>query len=784
MRRCQEEMLPFSFGYDDGPAIAWDMPTSLPDYSGASVISLDIETYDPGLIEKGPGHVFNNGHIEGVSLALDETTYGYYPVTTEKHGGFSVDQIIEWLNRIFGRDTTMVGHSLLYDYGWLNHYGFKHTGKFFDVQFAEALIDEHRKHYSLDAIAHDYGLAGKKTVELYEWCNYAFGGGVGPKQRANIYRAPLYLVGPYAEADAYVPMQVKAFQEPIIDEEGLRAVLDMENALIPMLTAMRKRGVRVDEKSRDTLDSQLTSELVKACSVIEEYAGHTINADSPDEIAKVFDKQGWSYPYTAKTKKPSFTKAFLQSVDEPFVKSILTCRSLSKMQSTFVRGYFNKAYKGRLHCNIHPLRTDDNGTVSGRFSTTAPNLGNIPSRDPTWAPLIRGLFLPDEGEEWVSLDIKQAEFRFLAHYGMGDGASALRAKYCRDPTTDFHAAVQKGTGIGRKPIKTLVFSMCIAEGELVLTDRGLVPIEKIWNDDLLWDGYEWVPHDGLLYKGISDVITYGGLTATRDHEVWSEYGTKMRFGDCANGNIFLMTTGDGLKAKRVGMSQVCSPVMGGKSQRARVYDILNAGPRHRFTVSNVLVSNCYGSGVANTASLLGVSKDKAIEFREAFFSANPFIKTTFDTCMRTALNRGYLKTIMGRRSRFTEWEPSDFDLARALGTFGTREEVQKIMSGTPGLRGRTHIQRAHCHKALNAIMQGGVADYLKISMLKMWNSGVFDTVGVPLLTVYDELDFSKPCNAAGDEAIEEIKNIMSHAIKLRVPVGIDDERGSNWGNIK
>jgi len=649
------------FGYDsfdadvvDGTSDPWVPPSSLPDYSGSQTLALDIETFDPDLKVRGAGNVFGAGYVDGVSVAVSRDTFGYFPLKTPWHDGFSEVEIVDWLQHIFTRDTTLVGHSLLYDCGWLSSIGFDNKGKFFDVQFAEALLNEHKNTYTLDSIAQDCGLGGKLSEDLYEWCSRAFGGSAGPKQRSNLYRAPLRLVGPYAEADAYLPVTIREQQVPRLEDEGLMRVCDMENALIPMLLAMRSRGVRVDLKARSVLAERLSSELIAAKAVIRDIAGFDLNADAPTQIAGVFDANGWEYPLTEKTKQPSFTKVFLSSLkDIPFAKAVQDVRKLSKMQTTFVQGYFDKAHNSRLHCNIHPLRTGENGTVSGRMSTTAPNLGNIPSRDPVYGPLLRGLFKPEEGEDWICVDYQQAELRFLAHYAIGSGADELRKAYQNDPGTDFHAQVQRGTGLSRAVIKTLVFSLC------------------------------------------------------------------------------------------------------------------------------------YGSGVNGTADLLGVSVDEARDFREAFFGSSPFIKTTFNRVMTVADRRGYLKTIMGRRARFPFWEPSDFDLAQEIGHFDTRSEAMQAVidaTGADTLRGGA-VKRARCHKALNAILQGGVADMLKNAMLNLWNSGVLDVTGAPLLTVYDEIDWSVPRTQQGEEAVKEIAHIMSKASVLKVPVSVDVEIGSDWGHL-
>jgi len=86
---------------------------------------------------------------------------------------------------------------------------------------------------------------------------------------------------------------------------------------------------------------------------------------------------------------------------------------------------------------------------------------------------------------------------------------------------------------------------CIAEGELVLTNKGLVPIEQITVDHLVWDGIEWVQHEGLIYKGIKEVIEYDGLRATPDHRVYTSDGRTLSLARAASEMVRLEVTGDG-----------------------------------------------------------------------------------------------------------------------------------------------------------------------------------------------------------------------------------------------
>lgn len=141
---------------------------------------------------------------------------------------------------------------------------------------------------------------------------------------------------------------------------------------------------------------------------------------------------------------------------------------------------------------------------------------------------------------------------------------------------------------------------CIAAGSLVLTDRGLVPIENVGVADKVWDGVEFVRHEGVIYKGQKEVLFWDGLTATPDHKVWASFEGHprvVRLDYAVSHSARLVRTGYG-EAQNVT----------GDRAKVAVYDILNAGPRHRFTVSDVLVHNCGFGGGAGALLNLGGAK--------------------------------------------------------------------------------------------------------------------------------------------------------------------------------
>ena len=191
--------------------------------------------------------------------------------------------------------------------------------------------------------------------------------------------------------------------------------------------------------------------------------------------------------------------------------------------------------RGRVHPDI------DNLQRSGRASTTKPAVTTFGSRGDTRD---KGYFVPDPGNVMVSLDLSNADARAVA-FMSGD---ENRYKWF-EPGADSHEIVGRlmfGDDVYDSDVQKYrtISKACIAEGELVLTNEGLVPIEKVSTRMLLWDGEDWVAHGGLMDQGVREVITYDGLTATPDHVVFTSEGLEIPFGQAAETSQRLARSGD------------------------------------------------------------------------------------------------------------------------------------------------------------------------------------------------------------------------------------------------
>lgn len=441
----------------------------LPDLSAAKLISYDLETKDPYLIEDGPGWGRGVGYILGVAIVVDGWE-GYVPV-----GEHPDPNVVRWLKDTLETNIPKVGTNLQYDYGWLTEIGIWPGGPQYDIQFAEALLDDvlitasgRRRSISLDALGVEYLGEKKENSEIQMINQDKWPWSKDPRE--NLWRMPPDVVGRYALQDARMPPRILTSQYAALKREGLWDLFEMECKLIPLLVHMRRRGMPVDiDKATEARDDMLLAEKLMQ-QELSKKAGFNINVNSSKDLGALFDKVGVAYGRTAKGN-PSFTADFLTTCNAPIAAEVLNLRKLIKARGTFIENaILGKEINGKIYPSLHPLRNDESGTISGRFSCSKPNGQQIPKRDAQWAPIIRGMFCPEKGyEAWASMDLSQIEYRFFAHYS---GDQQLIAAY-QDPNTDFHAAVGAIVGgkLPRIAMKTINFGLLYGMGRSKLTTQ-------------------------------------------------------------------------------------------------------------------------------------------------------------------------------------------------------------------------------------------------------------------------------------------------------------------------
>lgn len=457
------------------PETGWRPPTELPDWSGASVMSLDTETFDPELDDHGPGWARGpgKGHIVGVSLAIPGQRI-YVPMRHEVQPEMNLDpdMVLRWMAYHMKQDCPKVGAHLQYDIGWLRNEGVTVNGKAYDVQLAQSLLNENSR-VGLEVLGQMYCGVGKESDLLEEWCRNYYG--TGKKNwRKDIYRAPVTLVGAYGEQDASLPLDVLNKMWPLLQSQNLLELFELECALTPLLIDMRFKGVSVDVPYSERLRDTLHDREREIQAQLDALAGTSINVNSGGDLALAFDKAGLAYPRTAPTEanpegNPSFIKEFLENHDHELPQLVTRVRGLAKLRGTFVEGYLLGSHvNGKIHGSFHQTKSDKGGAKTGRLASSDPNLQNIPTRS-TEGKLIRQAFIHDLGHAaWYKFDYSQIEYRLLAHYARGEGAHLIREAYINDPRTDYHAAtaelIRRITGIILQRAQTKNINFGIAYG--------------------------------------------------------------------------------------------------------------------------------------------------------------------------------------------------------------------------------------------------------------------------------------------------------------------------------
>lgn len=610
------------------PESDWVTPSSFPDLTNEKEIAIDLETCDPWLLSHGPGWAFKDrGYIIGFAVAT-ENWKGYFPVRHSFGGNLEYDVVARWLQKQLLANSSKIFHNASYDVGWLKREGFKINGKIHDTLMAAPLLDENSRGYSLNRLGKKH-LQETKDESLLEEAAQAYG--VNPK--SEMYKLPPQYVGPYAEQDAALTFRLWQLFKKGIREENIEEIYALETSLLPVLIEMRQRGVRIDLNRAEEVNKKLLKQEEQILNEIKRLYGVRPELWAAASVAQVFDRAGLEYPKTPKISAPSFTSNWLDSHEHKLPKMIGQARKLNKARTTFIdKMIYEHVVDGRIHGELHPLRSDDGGTVTGRFSSSNPNLQQVPARDPKVGPLIRSLFIPEEGMHWGCFDYSQQEPRLTVHYSVvtqQEGAEDAAEAYEQDDT-DFHQIVADMANISRKEAKVINLGLSYGMGkDKLITSLGMDPQEA----ELLFEQYH----------------------------------------------------------KRV-----------------------------------------------------------------------PFIRGLRDSTARMASNRGYIKTILGRKCRFNLYEP------RSSRELPLPYEEAKEKYGE-------YLKRSYTYKAMNRLIQGSAADMTKKAMIELHKEGYLAHT-----QVHDELDISVNNKNECDKIIE----IMKNCVEMKVPNKVDAEVGKSWGDVK
>jgi DNA polymerase len=395
--------------------------------------------------------------------------------------------------------------------------------------------------------------------------------------------------------------------------------------------------------------------------------------------------------------------------------------------------------------------------------------------------LIRTAFVPKDGSRFIVADFSAIEARIIAWFAGEKWRMEVFANggdiYCASASQMFHVPVEKNgiNGHLRQKGKQAELA-CIAEGQLVLTDIGLVPIEKVTKKHKLWDGEDWVTHDGIVFRGKKEVIEYEGLIATPDHLVWVEGKPEpIPLGIAATSGTHLIQTGDGQRAIRLGENykarEKVEQEVESYQRQARLYDIRNAGRNHRFTVSGKLeLALGYGGSVgalkAMGALQMGVLEDELQPLVTAWRQSNPHIVKLWWDVDKAAMKAVRKKTATETHGiRFTYQSgmlfitlPSGRNLVYVKPSIGTNRFGSDCVTyeGVGGTKKWECIE-SYGPKFVENIVQATARDLLAEAMLRLSAAG-FEIV----MHVHDEVVLEVPI---GKSSIDEVCRIMAERPK-------------------
>ena len=460
----------------------WTRPSELPDLRRVGEVAIDTETLDRGLqADRGSAWPWRGGYVCGISLAYRAEggiCAHYFPLRHPDTDNFDPATVARWLKDHIAAGVKFITQNGLYDWGWLwadLGIAMPPFNQLDEIGALATLIDENLFKYSLDALCKQYGLPGKDTT-LLEDAVKAAGFKISKKTplQSYIWQTPARYVGAYAEGDPIATLKLFEDLNPILDKEDTRAAYRLEVDLLPMVHEMRRRGIRVDqsaaEQARDYCLKKRDSALTELSTLLgAQVSMHEIG--SPIWKARTFDAHDISYPRTEKGN-PSFKAGktgWMVAHPHWLPRLIATANKYEFAGSTFLEGYILQYLIGdRIYGEINPHRSEEGGgTKSFRFSYCDPPLQQMPSRDPELGPLIRRVFLPEEGESWCDADISQQEFRWLVHRALPrnlPGAREAAELYRTNPNADFHALVAEMTGLDRDMAKAVNFAKIYGAG--------------------------------------------------------------------------------------------------------------------------------------------------------------------------------------------------------------------------------------------------------------------------------------------------------------------------------
>lgn len=460
------------------------------------VLTLDFETHDTGIQRKmGAGWVYQDFKVLGAAYKLGD---GPAEFTS------NMDQLKELVNK----SDTLIMHNAQYDTGCLHHLKIPYKNKLIvDTAILAKLFDNTLFSYSLDSLSAD--MLGKRKdyaalEEAAERMNLR-------KPMANIhllFEGFPELVAQYAKQDVELTHGLSQWFKAELYSDGLN-LIPFYSDLVKALVEWRSKGVLIDTAQAERSITVLHSLKEAAHEEFKHYCGD-INIESTKQLSEAFRDLGLT-PGTSAKGGDSVDSAWRAQQDHPAVVALSNAKKYQKLSREFVEGILTRSENGRIYPEINIM----GATETGRFSSSNPNIQQIPKRDELSSELVRSIFIPEEGESWYSLDFSSQEPRLQVHYAyLTDcvGASTLRQGYLEDAQLDLHQKVADLAQIERKTAKTINLGISYGMGAAKLA-RAL-KLSESEAKKLIRQYNELTPYLSQLNKAVQNIGTKRGYIKT------------------------------------------------------------------------------------------------------------------------------------------------------------------------------------------------------------------------------------------------------------------------------
>lgn len=453
------------------------------------ILTLDFETRDTGIkAKKGAGWVYADFRILGAGYKVGE---GPTIFTTDMN---------ELKSEVEAADI-IVAHNAQYELGCLFFLKmFPKEKLIVDTAILAKLYDNTYRSYSLDALADSFFGMKKETAALESVAQDL--GIRNPMANIDlIFEAAPHIVEQYCKTDVDITYKLYSLLMSELYDDAIK-LLSMFSSLLKGLVTWRAKGVRVNTSAIEKHALAMREFEAEALEKFYTFCPN-VNINSPKQLKEAFLGLGLDVDNTVDSK-------WRKTQKHPAVLALEDAKKYNKLIS-FIEGIEERLENGRLYPEINIL----GATETGRTTSSNPNIQQIPKRHELASTYIRSLFLPEEGEQWASLDFSSQEPRIQIHYGAAikdRSALVLAQGYKKDPTFDMHAAVAKMAGISRSEAKTLNLGLSYGMGEEKLAGSLGVDLKEARRIKKAYN--TMVPYLKVLSKAVENSAREKGYVKT------------------------------------------------------------------------------------------------------------------------------------------------------------------------------------------------------------------------------------------------------------------------------